>query len=138
MKLVNDKTRMMEVYQMLIGLGTEDLKGVQRPSYPPYDIIKLSEDSTRISVAVAGFSKSELNVTLDKNRLNVSGQLEKPDEAEIAKYVHRGIARRKFSLPFVLAEYVNVLHVELIDGILHINLARQVPEELKPKSFTIY
>lgn len=135
MKQNNDY--LTEVYRLMIGLNNDDLKSLQRSGYPPYDIVKLSEELTRISIAVAGFSKSDLSVTLDKNKLTVSGQIEKPDEAEVAKYVHRGIARRKFTLPFVLAEYVNVLHVELIDGILHIDLAKQVPEELKPKSFTI-
>lgn len=135
MKQNNDY--LTEVYRLMIGLNNDDLKSLQRSGYPPYDIIKLSEDTTRISVAVAGFSKPDLSVTLDKNKLVIAGNAEKPDEAEITKYVHRGIARRKFSLPFVLAEYVNVLSVELLDGVLHIDLARQVPEELKPKSFTI-
>ncbi|MBO37864.1 MAG: hypothetical protein CMM75_01635 [Rhodospirillaceae bacterium] len=104
-------------------------------SYPPYNIEKTDENNYRISIAVAGFSETELDVTAKENLLVVSSKAQKTEDT--AKYLHRGIAGRAFERKFQLAEHIRVTGAELTNGLLHINLERQVPEELKPRTIEI-
>ena len=103
-------------------------------SYPPYDLLKLDEDTFRLSIAVAGFSKEHINVSVDNGRLIIQGEIIEVTDAEV---VHKGIATRKFVRSFALGEYMEVSSAELKDGMLHIDVVRNVPEEKKPKSITI-
>jgi molecular chaperone IbpA len=103
-------------------------------SWPPYDIIRTSEDSYRITMAVAGFSDNEITVTHEPNMLVVSGS--KPDE-ENADYLHRGIPGRSFERRFELADHVKVTSANLANGLLTIALVREVPEEMKPRRVQI-
>jgi molecular chaperone IbpA len=103
-------------------------------SWPPYDIIRTSEDSYRITMAVAGFSDDEITITHEPNMLVVSGN--KPDE-ENADYLHRGIAGRSFDRRFELADHVKVTSANLANGLLTIALVREVPEEMKPRRVQI-
>ena len=103
-------------------------------SYPPYDLLKLDEDTFRLSIAVAGFSKEHINVSVDNGSLIIQGEIIEVTDAEI---VHKGIATRKFVRSFALGEYMEVSSAELKDGMLHIDVVRNVPEEKKPKSITI-
>lgn len=105
------------------------------PSYPPYNIEKLTDDSYRISIAVAGFSDADLNVEVRDKNLIVSAR--KADEDEAKSYLHRGIATRAFERRFHLADHVQVTGAEHVDGMLHIELERQVPEALKPRRIAI-
>ncbi len=105
------------------------------PSYPPYNIEKLDDDSYRISIAVAGFSDADLSVEVREKALIVSAK--KGDEAEGRKYLHRGIANRAFERRFHLADHVQVTGAAHADGMLHIELERQVPEALKPRQIQI-
>ena len=102
-------------------------------SWPPYDIVRTSEDSYRITMAVAGFSDSELTVTHQPNLLIVAGN--KP-EAE-AEYLHRGIPGTSFERRFELADHVKVANADLRNGLLTIVLEREVPEEMKPRKISI-
>ena len=104
-------------------------------SYPPYNIEKTSEDGWRISIAVAGFSDAELSVEVKENALLVSAKKAK-DEAE-RTYLHRGIATRAFERRFGLADHVRVTSASHVDGMLHIDLVREVPEALKPRRIEI-
>jgi molecular chaperone IbpA len=104
------------------------------PSYPPYNIEKTAEDSWRISIAVAGFSENDLSVEVRENALFVSGR--KASE-EDSVYLHRGIANRAFERRFALADHVHVTGASHINGMLHIDLVRQVPEALKPRRIAI-
>ena len=104
------------------------------PSYPPYNIEKTAEDSWRISIAVAGFSENDLSVEVRENALFVSGR--KASE-EDSVYLHRGIANRAFERRFALADHVHVTGASHINGMLHIDLVRQVPEALKPRRIVI-
>jgi molecular chaperone IbpA len=104
-------------------------------SYPPYNIEKTDDDAYRISIAVAGFSESDLNVEVRENALIVTAR--KADEAEPRKYLHRGIATRAFERRFHLADHVRVTGASHADGMLHIDLAREVPEALKPRRIEI-
>lgn len=103
-------------------------------NWPPYDIARTSEDSYRITMAVAGFSESELTITVQPNLLVVSGS--KPEENEIS-YLHRGIAGRPFERRFELADHVKVTNAKLETGLLTITLTREVPEEMKPRRIQI-
>ena len=108
---------------------------VSQPSYPPYNIEKTDADSYRISIAVAGFSDSDLSVEVREKALIVSAR--KADEDEAKTYLHRGIATRAFERRFHLADHVQVIGAAHANGMLHIELERQVPEALKPRQITI-
>ena len=103
-------------------------------TYPPFDLVQDGDDRYRITMAVAGFGPDELEVTAHQNVLIVSGRKQ---ENEDSRYIHRGIAARDFERRFGLADYVQVKNAELKDGMLSIELAREVPEEMKPRRIQI-
>ena len=107
---------------------------VNSQSYPPYDLLKLDEDTYRLSIAVAGFSKENINVSVDNGTLIIKGEIVEVTDAEV---VHKGIAGRKFTRTFALGEYMEVTGAEMKDGMLHISIDRIVPEDKKPKSIDI-
>ena len=94
--------------------------------YPPYNIEQVSEEELRITLAVAGFSMDDLEVTTEDNQLVIRGRNSEDESAHI--YLHRGIAARQFQRSFVLAEGIEVVAARLEDGLLHIDLARPIPE----------
>lgn len=108
-----------------------------QPSYPPYDIEKLDEDSYRITMAVAGFPESDIDVTVKENTLAVSGNVEKDDGASVPTFLHRGIAGRAFERKFDLADHIIVTGAEMENGLLHIDLVRDVPEEKRPRKIEV-
>jgi molecular chaperone IbpA len=103
-------------------------------AYPPYDLLKLDEDTYRLSVAVAGFTKDDINVSVDNGTLIIKGEIVEVTDAEI---VHKGIATRKFTRSFALGEYMEITGADLKDGMLHVSIDRVVPEEKKPKTIKI-
>ena len=105
-------------------------------SYPPYNIEKQSEDSYRITMAVAGFSEHDLNLVTQDNSLVVTGKHQEP-ETTPRSYLHRGIAARAFERRFQLADHVKVVGASLKDGLLHVDLKREVPEAKKPRAIKI-
>ncbi len=105
------------------------------PSYPPYNIEKTADDAYRISIAVAGFSDADLSVEVREKALIVSAR-KAEDDAE-KTFLHRGIATRAFERRFHLADHVQVTGAAHADGMLHIDLERQVPEALKPRRIEI-
>jgi molecular chaperone IbpA len=105
------------------------------PGYPPYNIERLGDNEYRITMAVAGFSQDELRVDVKEQALTIAGA-KKPDEKE-RQYLHRGIAARTFERRFQLADHVEVKGAELKDGLLHLDLVRNVPERLKPRTIAI-
>jgi len=111
-----------------------NLLKVNNQSYPPYDLLKLDEDNYILSLAVAGFSKDSIDVSVDNGSLVIKGELIEVADAEI---VHKGLAGRKFTRTFALGEYMEVTGAKLEDGLLTINIARIVPEEKKPKTIKI-
>ena len=104
-------------------------------SYPPYNIEKTAEDAWRISVAVAGFTEADLSVEQRENALIVSGRKVAEDEGRV--YLHRGIATRAFERRFHLADHIRVTGASHVNGMLHIDLVREVPEALKPRQIAI-
>jgi molecular chaperone IbpA len=105
-------------------------------SYPPYNIEKSGEDSYRITMAVAGFAEDELNVTVQESALLVEGHKSKESE-EGRQFLHRGIATRSFQRSFQLADHIRVTGAKFENGLLHIELAREVPEAKKPRTIAI-
>jgi molecular chaperone IbpA len=103
-------------------------------SYPPYDLLKLDEDTYRLSLAIAGFTKDDLKISVDNGTLIIKGEIVEVTDAEV---VHKGIAGRKFVRSFALGEYMEVTGAEMKDGMLHIDIDRIVPEEKKPKEIPI-
>jgi len=104
-------------------------------SYPPYNIEKTDEDSYRITLAVAGFSDADLNIESKEGQLVVSGK-KVPAEGDV-QYLHRGIAERAFERRFQLADHVKAVGAVTENGLLHVDLVREVPEALKPKTIQI-
>ena len=107
----------------------------QKSSSLPYNIVKKSDDDYSISLALAGWNESDLTITKDKNTLTVSGKSSK--EQKETNYMHRGISERDFSLDFSLADYVNVISADMKDGLLNIELHRELPETEKPMQISI-
>ncbi len=105
------------------------------PGYPPYNIERLGDNEYRITMAVAGFSQDELRVDVKEQALTIAGA-KKPDDKE-RQYLHRGIAARNFERRFQLADHVEVKGADIQDGLLHVDLVRNVPERLKPRTIAI-
>ena len=103
--------------------------------YPPYNIEKTGEDSYRVVMAVAGFTDDDLNITQHENTLIVAGRQAEPTEP--AQYLYRGIAGRAFERRFELADFIRVEGARLANGLLNIELRREVPEEKKPRSIKV-
>lgn len=106
-----------------------------QPTYPPYNIEKTDENAYRITVAVAGFTADELNVEVKENALVIGAR--KAEEDEGRTYLHRGIATRAFERRFQLADHVKVTGATHADGMLHVDLVREIPEALKPRRIEI-
>jgi molecular chaperone IbpA len=107
------------------------------PSYPPYNIEKLSDDDYAIVMAVAGFSEADLDLVVKENTLTVSGKIVAPEEAEERVFLHRGIAERAFERRFQLADHVKATGATVENGLLHVDLVREVPEEAKHRTIAI-
>jgi molecular chaperone IbpA len=110
-------------------------KSVSQPSYPPYNIEKTAEDAYRISIAVASFATDDLSVEVNENELVIAARRTAGETSN--KYLHRGIATRAFERRFKLADHVHVREADHSEGILHIDLIREVPEALKPRRIAI-
>ena len=106
-------------------------------SFPPYNIKQLGEDRYQIEMAVAGFAKKDLKIELHNNQLTIEGSQETSSDNSDSNYVYKGIAARQFRQSFALEDHVKVLGSELKDGILNIELERDIPEEKKPRSVEI-
>jgi molecular chaperone IbpA len=104
-------------------------------AYPPYNIEKTGEDAYRLTMAVAGFSPAELDITVQENTLLVTGKAQKEDDN--GGYLHRGIARRAFERRFSLADHIKVVGASLDNGLLYVDVVHEVPEAAKPRAIKI-
>ncbi len=104
-------------------------------AYPPYNIETRGDDAYRITMTVAGFAEKDLDVTVTENTVVVSAR--KRDEDKDVSYLHRGIAGRAFERRFELAEHIKVVGANLVNGLLHVDLVREVPEEKKPRKIAV-
>lgn len=121
-------------FDRLFDMLESGLNGQAEDNYPPFDLERHGEDQYRISLAVVGFRPDEIDITSQQNLLIVSGR---KNEQEERNYVHRGIAARSFERRFVLGDYVQVRSADMRDGLLSIELAREIPEEMKPRKIEI-
>ena len=103
-------------------------------NYPPFDLIKLDDNKYRIEIAVAGFKRHEIDITAHQNSLIVRGQKAEENGAD---YIHRGIATRSFERRFALADHIQVTGADLRDGMLSLQLVREIPEAMKPRRIEI-
>jgi molecular chaperone IbpA len=122
------------LFTMLDSLGQPE--GGQT-TYPPYNIERTGEDAYRISMAVAGFSEDEISIEAHRNVLTVKGERSEQKNGEGSEVLYRGIAARSFERRFQLADHVEVVGANLKNGLLHIDLKRTIPEELKPRKIAI-
>lgn len=120
------------LFSRLDTLVSEDAK-----TYPPYNIERMGEDAYRISVAVAGFSAGDIAIESKENSLTVKGGRANSGEDKNREFLHRGIAERAFELRFQLADYVEVSGATLENGLLHIELKRELPESKRPRQIEI-
>jgi molecular chaperone IbpA len=121
--------RLVQLLDSAAGLDSEVA------SYPPYNIERLGENEYRITMAVAGFGTSDIKIEVKESSLSVRG--EKPAEAKDREFLHRGIAQRSFERRFQLADHVEVKGADLKDGLLHVDLVRNLPERMKPRTISI-
>lgn len=105
-----------------------------KPGYPPYNVELVDENQYRITMALAGFNESEIDITSEQNTLTVNG---KQDPEDNKKFLYQGIAARNFERTFQLAEHVKVVSARLENGMLYIDLEREIPEAMKPRKITI-
>ena len=109
----------------------------QQPNWPPYNIEKEGEANYRITMAVAGFSDANLDITLHENMLIVAGQTDENSTSDDAEFLYRGIAARQFERRFQLADFIKIKSADLKDGLLHINPSREIPEAMEPRKIEI-
>ncbi len=122
------------VFSTLDQLGGADGSA---PSYPPYNIERSGENAYRISVAVAGFTDADLSIEAKENRLTIRGEKQTNDEGKTVDVLYQGIAARTFERSFQLADYVQVKGARLENGLLHVDLEREIPEAMKPRAIPI-
>jgi molecular chaperone IbpA len=116
----------------------DELDGVQDvPNYPPYNIERTGENAYRISVAVAGFTDADLSIQTKENRLAIRGERQTSDEEKPGCVLYQGIAARTFERSFQLADHVEVKGASLENGLLHVDLVREIPEAMKPRAIPI-
>jgi molecular chaperone IbpA len=121
------------LFDMLENSGT----GQAQENYPPFDLIRLGENDYRIELAVAGFQPNEIDITAQQNVLIVSGKKKEESENKGSDYIYRGIATRSFERRFALADHIQVRGADLKDGLLAIDLVREIPEAMKPRKINI-
>lgn len=124
-------------FDRLMRMMENDLSRNTSNSYPPYNIEKTGEHDYCISMAVAGFGMDDIDITVQDNSLTVTGGSQKSDNDEGRHYLHRGIATRSFEQKFQLADHIEVKNASMDNGMLYIDLVREVPEHKKPRKITI-
>jgi molecular chaperone IbpA len=122
-------------FDKLAQLFDEAQRADSHPSYPPYNVELVTEDRYRITMAVAGFERSELDIEAERDTLKIVGRKAKEDGKRT--FLHRGIAARDFEQRFQLADHVKVVSAQLDNGLLNIELVREIPEAMKPRKIAI-
>ena len=124
-------------FDRLFDLLEDSAAGQGQENYPPFDLIKLGDNDYRIELAVAGFKPDEIDITAQQNVLVVSGKKRDESESKGSDYIYRGIATRSFERRFALADHIQVRGADLKDGLLSIELVREIPEAMKPRKISI-
>jgi molecular chaperone IbpA len=121
-------------FDRLFDMLESSAAGANGENYPPFDLIKVDDNRYRIEIAVAGFRPDEIEITSHQNVLIIRGQ---KSEDSGSNYVHRGIATRSFERRFALADHIQVTGADLADGMLRLDLVREIPEAMKPRKIEI-
>jgi molecular chaperone IbpA len=124
-------------FDRLFDMLESSTAGTNSDNYPPFDLIKLADNAYRIELAVAGFKPDEIEITAQQNVLIVTGRRNDEREEQGTGYVYRGIANRSFERRFALADHIQVRGADMKDGLLSIDLVREIPEAMKPKKINI-
>jgi len=124
-------------FDRLFDLLENSAAGQGQENYPPFDLIKTGDNEYRIQLAVAGFKPEEIDITAQQNVLIVTGKKAEEGEERGSDYIYRGIATRSFERRFGLADHIQVKEADLKDGLLLIELVREIPEAMKPKKINI-
>lgn len=136
-----DQAALAQLSRALIGFdrifNNIEARAVNNNNYPPHNIIKYDDNNYEIELAVAGFDKSEIAVTVDQDELIITGISQTPNEPANREYIHRGLAARDFTRSFTLPQYMEVGDVTLTKGVLSVKLTHVIPEALKPRSIEI-
>ena len=136
-----DTTALSQLNKALIGFdrmfNTVENRFQNGINYPPYNVIKHSDNSYEIEIAVAGFSIEDIEVEVDQNELTIRGQRKQEEENADKEYLHRGLAYREFQKSFTLAEHMQVGEAVIQDGVLSIKVTRLIPEALKPRKIQV-
>ena len=109
----------------------------KQSTYPPYNIELLAEDKYRITMAIAGFSKDDINIVVEDNTLSITGTKNSDADKQERKFLHKGISERNFERKFQLGDHVKVLAADLENGLLHVDLERVIPAAKKPRKIEI-
>lgn len=127
-----------EFHRSILGMDRlmNDFNRLDNSGYPPYNIESIGEDKYQITLALAGFKREDLTITVKEGLLTIEGKKDEIEQ-EGREYIHRGIANRAFQRQWKLAEYVEVVDATMEDGLLYVLLERQVPEEKQPKTIAI-
>ena len=140
---MRNSTDLNPLYRSFIGfdhlasLIDQASRAEKQPAYPPYNIELLNENSYRISMAVAGFNENELNIESKQNTLTITGTKSAHKAVDDRKFLYQGIAERSFERKFQLGEHVKVIGATMENGLLHIDLEREIPEAYKPRKIAI-
>jgi len=133
-----DTAALAQLSKALVGFDRYfNVPSHQNGNYPPHNIVKYSDTSYAIEVAVAGFTKEEIAVEVDQDQLTIRGVMNRPNKDEGIEYLHRGLAARDFEQTFTLAEYMEVVGAKVDNGMLQIDIKRVVPDALKPRTIEI-
>ena len=124
-------------FDRLFDMLESNSAGQAQENYPPFDLIKLGDNDYRIELAVAGFKPEEIDITAQQNVLVVSGRKSEESEQKGSDYVYRGIANRSFERRFALADHIQIKGADLKDGLLAIELVREIPDAMKPRKIEI-
>jgi molecular chaperone IbpA len=124
-------------FDRLFDMLEDSSLGQPQENYPPFDLIKEGENEYRIELAVAGFKPDEIDITAQQNVLVVSGRKNEESDGKGSNYIYRGIANRSFERRFALADHIQVRGADLKDGLLAIELVREIPEAMKPRKIDI-
>ena len=124
-------------FDRLFDMLENSTNGNGSENYPPFDLIKLGDNQYRIELAVAGFRSDEIDITAQQNVLIVTGRKSEESEGKGSDYIYRGIANRSFERRFALADHIQVTGADMKDGLLSIELVREIPEAMKPKKISI-
>ena len=124
-------------FDRLFDMLENNMSGNGGENYPPFDLIKLGDNEYRIELAVAGFKPEEIDITAQQNVLIVTGRKQEESEDRGTDYIYRGIANRSFERRFALADHIQVTGADMKDGLLSVELRREIPEAMKPKKINI-